>query len=327
MQFDLTTALYGALVIATAAFISGFYLFFAGLHGNEGKIVDRRLDNLSKTGWEQQKLLLRRKSLSSGKSPWLAAVLETASLRSLDNLVSTSGIKMSTERVLFFALIGAAIIFELLDIFGGYNPILCAIGGLMLGIVAPLLWIVYARRRRLARITMQLPDAIDMLVRSMRAGHPIATGVGLVSREMHPPISTEFARVFDEMSYGMDLRQAFEKMSHRLNLLEINYMIAAMRIQSTSGGNLAEVLAALSAVMREKIKLKAKVRALSAEARFSGMILAALPILVVVFLVFMNPNYYDLAKTNDFLKGILAGAAVLMFFGIILVRKFSNIRI
>jgi tight adherence protein B len=129
------------------------------------------------------------------------------------------------------------------------------------------------------------------------------------------------------MSYGMDLRQAFEKMSQRLGLIEINYMIAAMRIQSSTGGNLAEVLSALSNVMREKVKMKAKVKALSAEARFSGLILAALPVLVVLALVLMNPHYYDAAETSDLLKAILAGAAALMLVGIFLVRKFVNIRI
>lgn len=326
MQFDTTMILYGAVVAAVIAFVLGLYLFVASL-GGESQIVGRRLGDLSKTAWEQPKQLLRRKSLSSGKSPWLAAILETASLRSLDVLVTTSGIRMPTERILFFAVIGTAVIFELLDIVGGYSLIICAAGAFVLGILAPLGWIIRVRRRRLARITAQLPAAIDMLVRSMRAGHPIATGVGLVAREMRAPIGTEFALVFDEMSYGMDLRQAFEKMGQRLGLLEIHYMIAAMRIQSTTGGNLAEVLAALSNVMREKIKLKAKVKALSAEARFSGLILAGLPIVVVLVLVIMNPHYYDLAKTNDVLKGILAAAAALMLLGIFLIRKFVNIRI
>jgi tight adherence protein B len=327
MQFDPTMLVYGAVILASIAFVAGLYFLVAGLRGSDAEIISRRLDDLSNLAAEQRKHLLRRKSLSDGKSAWLAALLETASLRSFDTLVATSGIRMSTDRILFLAVIAAAVIFELLDLVGGFSLIICAVGGLLLGGVAPLLWIINLRRRRMARITAQLPDAIDMLVRSMRAGHPVATGVGLVAREMDAPIGTEFARVFDEMSYGMDLRQAFEKMSDRLGLLEINYMIAAMRIQSTTGGNLAEVLAALSSVMREKIKLKAKVKALSAEARFSGIILSALPIVVVLLLLYMNPHYYDLAETSDLLKGILAAAAVLMFVGIILIRKFSTIRI
>jgi tight adherence protein B len=327
MQFDPTMLVYGAVILASIAFVAGLYFLVAGLRGSDAEIISRRLDDLSNLAAEQRKYLLRRKSLSDGKSAWLAALLETASLRSFDTLVATSGITMSTDRILFLAVIAAAVIFELLDLVGGFSLIICAAGGLLLGVAAPLLWIINLRRRRMARITAQLPDAIDMLVRSMRAGHPVATGVGLVAREMDAPIGTEFARVFDEMSYGMDLRQAFEKMSDRLGLLEINYMIAAMRIQSTTGGNLAEVLAALSSVMREKIKLKAKVKALSAEARFSGIILSALPIVVVLLLLYMNPHYYDLAQTSDLLTGILAAAAVLMFVGIILIRKFSTIRI
>lgn len=316
---------YGAGIAAAGAFLAGLYYVFAGLRGGDQKIVDRRLDELAKPAWDRAKL--RRRSLSTGKSPWLAAVLETASLRSFDTLVATSGIRMPTERILFLAIVGTAAIFELLDLVGGYNLIVCAAAALTLGIVAPLLFILHARRRRMARIVNQLPDAIDMLVRSMRAGHPVATGVGLVAREMGPPIGTEFAAVFDEMSYGIDLRQAFEKMSQRLHILELDYMIAAMRIQSSTGGNLAEVLAALSSVMRDKVKLKAKVRALSAEARFSGLILAALPVLVVAGLLLLNPHYYDAARDNPALKAVLAGAAVLMLTGIALVRRIVNIRI
>jgi tight adherence protein B len=327
MHIDSSMIAYGAVLIAVVAFVQGAYIFLSGLSGGDAQIVNRRLDELSPIGSEESKNPLRRKSLSAGKSPWLAVILETASLRSLDNLVSTSGIRMSTEQILFFTVIGAAVIFEVLDVFSGYNLIICVAGSLTLAFLLPLGWIVHTRRRRLARITAQLPDSLDTLVRSMRAGHPVATGVGLVAREMAAPIGEEFARVFDEMSYGMDLRQAFEKMSRRLGLVEINYMIAAMRIQSTTGGNLAEVLAALSTVMREKVKLKSKVKALSAEARFSGLILAILPIGVVCVLVLMNPHYYDAAKTNNTLKAILAGAAALMVLGIFLVRKFVNIRI
>jgi len=179
----------------------------------------------------------------------------------------------------------------------------------------------------MARILAQMPDALDMLVRSVRAGHPVPTGVGLVAREMSPPIATEFAAVFDEMSYGIDLRQALEKMSRRLRMIEIDYMVAAIRIQSSTGGNLAEVLASLSRVMREKVKLKAKILALSAEARFSGLVLSALPILVVAGLQLLNPHYYDIARDHPSLKWILGTAAVVTLVGIVLVRKIVHVRI
>jgi tight adherence protein B len=315
----------GAVVAAVGAFLAGLYFLLSGMRAGDEKIVERRLGELGKPGWKMPQL--RRRSLSRGKSPWLASILETASLKSFDNLVATSGMRTSTERVLFLTVIATAVIFEVLDVVAGFNLLVCAAGALLLGVGAPLLWILNTRRRRVNRIVAQLPDALDMLVRSLRAGHPVPTGVGLVAREMNAPIATEFAGVYDEMSYGVDLRQSFEKMSQRLRVVEIDYMIAAMRIQSSTGGNLAEVLAALSNVMREKVKLKAKIMALSAEARFSGMVLAALPILVVIALYLLNPHYYDIAKDNPVLKGILGAAAVLMAAGIVLVRKIVHIRV
>jgi tight adherence protein B len=313
-----------AAVAAVGAFVAGLYFFLSALRGGDQTIVERRLGDLGKPDWKMPQL--RRRSLSRGKSPWLAAILESASLQSFDSLVATSGMRISTERILFIAVVSTAVIFELLDVVGHYNLVVCAAAALLLGVGGPLLWIVTIRRRRMARIVAQLPDALDMLVRSVRAGHPVPTGVGLVAREMNAPIATEFAAVFDEMSYGIDLRQAFEKMSQRLRIIEIDYMIAAMRIQSSTGGNLAEVLAALSRVMREKVKLKAKILALSAEARFSGLVLAALPILVVTALYLLNPHYYDIAQDHPPLKWILGGAALDMVVGIVLVRNIVHIR-
>ncbi len=318
---------YLAVLIAVVIFVQGGNLLISGLNGGKDKAVSRRLRGLGAPQREASEDPLRRKSLSAGKSPWLTSILESVSLRSFDRFISTSGIRMTTERVLFLMIVGSAAIFELLDIFGHYGLLICAAGGFIGAIVFPL-WLIYRiRRRRLAQVTAQMPDAIDMLVRSMRAGHPVATGVGLVAQEMLPPIGIEFADAFDEMSYGSDLRQALEKMAQRLRIDEINYMVAAIRIQSSTGGNLAEVLNSLSNIMREKKKLRARVKALSAEARFSGIILSALPVFAVVVLLLGNPHYYDIAQTHGSLKIILGAAATLMVVGVLLIRKFVNIRI
>src|SRR6185437_6176393 len=135
---------YAVAIAAVGAFLAGLYYMFSGLRGDDGKIVDRRLGELARPVSNQAKL--RRRSLSSGKSPWLAAVLETASLRSFDRLVATSGIRMSTERILFLVTIGTAVIFEVLNVIGGYNLVICAAAALLLGIVAPVMWILHARR-------------------------------------------------------------------------------------------------------------------------------------------------------------------------------------
>jgi tight adherence protein B len=326
MQYLMPILPYAAVVLAVVGLVLGLSFLVSGASGAD-KNVGRRLTDLANSGKRQWSMSLRRKTLKTGKSNWLASILDSASIKSLDTLVSTSGVAMSTERLLFLIVVGFAAIFEGLTLFGHYNAVICGLVAALIAAVMPIAIIIRARRKRLSRILAQLPDATDMLVRSLLAGHPIPTGVGLVAREMPDPIGAEFARVYDDMAYGLDLRHAFEKMSQRLNIAEVNYMIAAMRIQSTSGGNLAEVLASLSNVIREKKKLRSKVKALSAEARFSGRILSAMPVFVVVMLLLMNPHYYDQAKIHESLRIILAGAATLMVVGILLVRKFVNIRI
>jgi tight adherence protein B len=166
-----------------------------------------------------------------------------------------------------------------------------------------------------------------MLVRSLRAGHPVMTGINLVAQEMPDPIGTEFGLVFDEMSYGLDIRESLEKMASRLKVLEIDYMVVAIRVQQGTGGSLAEILTSFVSVMRQRQLLHAKVKAVSAEARLSAKILGGLPIVVVGAITLINPHYYDEAKTNPGLAYVLGGAALLALTGILLLRRVTNIRV
>ena len=150
------------------------------------------------------------------------------------------------------------------------------------------------------------------------------TGIGMIAEEMPNPIGAEFSIVYDEMAYGLDLRQALEKLGDRLRHHVIDYLIVAMRVQHGTGGNLAEVLTSLSDVLRERLRLQGKVKALSAESRLSGKLLSGLPVLVVLVLAYINPHYYDEAWTNMYLASILAGAGGLLLLGILLLRRFVN---
>ncbi len=328
MQLDTTILLYAVILIGVMAFVEGIYFLVLDLKGGASKAVNRRLRVIAQEPDRQAAYdLLRSKSLGEGASPWLSSILNSDPVRAFDNLVATSGVSQSTERVLIYMTAAAVAAFWGLRVIGGFDFYLCAIGGAALGIGVPLLILRRVRRARLARISSQLPDALDMLVRSLRAGHPIATGMDLISREMPDPIGSEFGLVFDGMSYGLDLRGALDKMSQRLNIVEVNYMSAAMRIQHGTGGNLAEVLGALASVMRERAKLYAKIKALSAEGRLSGKILAALPVVVVSGLLLISPHYYDAAKTSPGLAIFLGVAAALAVLGVVLLRTFVNFRV
>jgi tight adherence protein B len=327
VQLNTSVLIYIAILIGAMAFVEGVYLLVSDWRKKSGTHVNRRLRLMARNSPGEGALeLLRPKPLGEGASPWLQRLLSGAPIQAFDSLVATSGINLSSEQALLYMTSAAVIIFWLLDLFTNWAAIWCVLLGVAVGLVIPLYILVRIRRSRMARISLQLSDALDMIVRSLKAGHPAATGIEMVAREMPDPIGTEFGLVFDGMSYGLDLRDALEKMGLRLRVPEIDYMIVAMRIQSGTGGNLAEILSSLSNVMRDRQKLFGKVKALSAEARLSAKILAMLPIAVVGLLLVINPHYYDKALTDPLLMAVLIFAVFLSVAGMVLMRGFVNIR-
>jgi tight adherence protein B len=319
---------YVIAAIAGVAFFEGIYFLLFDTSGRSRRMVDRRLTS---TGPIPQNAgaadLLRRRPYTFGMSPWAMRLFSTSPVRWFDDLVMSSGISGSPDRTMLQMMIATVSVAAALSVFLGWSPLGSIPTGIGVGVVVPIWILRMARRRRLERITAQLPDALDMLVRSLRAGHPVSTGIGMIAEEMPDPIGREFAIVFDEMSYGLDLREALEKLGDRLGHYVIDYLIVAMRVQYGTGGNLAEILNSLSDVLRERLKLQSKVKALSAEARLSGKILSGLPVVIVIALIFINPHYYDAAWTNKTLAAVLIGAAAALVSGIFLLNRFvKNIR-
>jgi tight adherence protein B len=315
--------LYVVIVATFFAFIQGIAVLVEAT-GNVETRTRRRLKDISVT--DSAADVLRRRMFGEGVSPWLATILASKAVQWLDAIVLTSGIAMPTERVIL-AMTSAFPAVVLLLNFIGLSSLLCIVGGFLVAFALPV-WLLYVlQQRRLRKIVEQLPETLDVLVRSLRAGHPIPTGIHTIATEMPDPIKTEFRLVFDVMTYGLDLRSAFDRMEQRVPVPELRYMTAAVRIQYATGGNLAEILASLAAVMRDRMKLRMKVKALSAEGRLSGRILAGIPFLVTGFITFANPDYYSEAGTNSTLSAMLWGAVILIIGGIFTMRRMLNIRV
>jgi tight adherence protein B len=315
--------LYIIIAATIFAFFQGSFLLVDATGAVQSRIR-RRMKDISVTDTAAD--VLRRRMFGEGVAPWLAAILAWKPVHWLDEIVLTSGVTMRTEHVILAMTSTFPLIVLLLD-FVGLNSVLCVIGGFMIAFALPLLLLYSMQKRRLGKIVEQLPETLDILVRSLRAGHPIPTGIHTIATEMPDPIRTEFRLVFDVMTYGLDLRSAFERMEQRVPVPELRYMTAAVRIQYATGGNLAEILASLATVMRERLKLRMKVKALSAEGRLSGRILAAIPFLVTGFITFANPDYYSEAGTNSTLSAMLWGALILVIGGIVMMRRMLNIRV
>jgi len=204
---------------------------------------------------------------------------------------------------------------------------IAAAGGLAGGTLALLLSLKSMRDRRYRKLETQLPDAADVLVRSLKAGHPIVSSIRLVARELADPIGTEFAIVADEMTYGLDLETAMNNLGLRVGQEDFTLIVMATNIQASTGGNLAEILGNISKVVRERLKLRLKVKSLSAEGRLSAIILSVIPLALFGLLAVVAPNFYGEIWGESKAQIILAGAAIWLMLGNVIMFRMVRFEI
>lgn len=191
----------------------------------------------------------------------------------------------------------------------------------------PLLIVNMMAQRRRKRIEQQFPIALDIFVRALRSGHPIASAIELLTNEMEDPIGSEFGLVSDEVSYGADLRDALEAMAERWDLDDMRMFVVSLSVQSETGGNLAEILQNLSEVIRARAAMYMKVRALSSEGRMTGWMLTILPIFAFVALFMVNPRFYlDVAQDPMFIRGFI-GLILLYIVGVLTIRRMIDLKV
>ena len=199
--------------------------------------------------------------------------------------------------------------------------------GVIVGVVGPVLYLLHVRKKRLKLFAEQLPDALDMMVRSLRAGHPVGVAMGLAAKQMPDPIGTEIGIAVDEMTYGLELREALANVRDRVRVQDFEFVVVAISIQHDTGGNLAEVLGGLATVMRERFMMFAKIKALSAEGRFSSKFLSALPFGFGFMAFSGNPSYYLNVIDEPAFWKVMILALVLQIIGMIIMHKLINFRV
>lgn len=193
--------------------------------------------------------------------------------------------------------------------------------------VFPVLVLMFLRSRRRNAFGARFPDAVDIIVRSIRAGHPVPIAIGMVARELPDPVGTEFGMVADEVTYGADLEGAMRNLLQRVGQEDLPLFVTAVAIQNSTGGNLAEILSNLSKVIRERFKMRRKIKALSSEGRFSALALSALPLIVLLLVNASSPNYYTEVWHIPTTKTVLACAAAWMMVGNMVMMKMVNFKI
>lgn len=191
----------------------------------------------------------------------------------------------------------------------------------------PLMWISMRRKRRMNKLTQQLPDVFSMMSQALRAGHSLASAIQLIHEQLPDPIGTEFGRVFHEQNLGIKIEDALLAMADRVDQLDVRFFVTAVLIQRQTGGDLAEVLENISSVIRQRIELFGLVKGLTAEGRLSGWVLFALPFIVFLAVNLLNPDYAAQLFTDPRGKILLAVAIGMQLMGLAMIRWIVNIKV
>jgi tight adherence protein B len=309
------------LVGASAAmFAEGFYLL-AYNKASYRKNINRRLKVMDhKPDRESVLVQLRReRGLTSGGDYRLP-------LANLNQLVLQSGLTVGFGRLILIIVIGMIGALAVTMVFERHF-LHAVVVALFSGLVLPFVVLKFLRSRRQKKFAAQFPDAIDIIVRSLRAGHPVPIAINMVARELPDPIGSEFGTVTDEITYGADLETAMRNLYFRVGTDDLPLFVTAVAIQGSTGGNLGEILENLSGVIRLRFKMRRKIRALAAEGRASALILSSLPIALFAVINFLVPSFYASVWHEDMTKIALALAGGWMGVGNIIMYRMVNFRI
>ncbi len=192
---------------------------------------------------------------------------------------------------------------------------------------APFLWLFMKRKKRLNMFASQLPEALELVARALRAGHALAAGLHVVSEEMPQPISKEFGRVYEEQNLGITVDEALKNLLERVPNLDLKFFVTSVAIQRQTGGDLAEILDRIGYVIRERIKILGQVKALTAEGRLSGIVLIALPIGLFIMMLWMKPDYIELLWKDPMGVKMSIGAIIMMLIGTYSIKKIVDIKV
>jgi tight adherence protein B len=320
---------YGFVVLVFAAVIllvEGAYLWWSNTHGSGARRIERRLRVMASGADADGGRISILKQRCYSKNPAMDAFLHQLRLaNAIDRLLLQTGLKWSVMHF-FVAMAGSA--FLVLLLVHSWNlPVMAKLAMALAGAGLPYVLVRRARTARLLKIEGQLPEAADFLSRAMRAGHSFTNVLQMVGGEMPEPISSEFRMVHEEMNYGVPMNEALYNLAERVPLTDLRYLVIAVLIQRESGGNLAEILGSIALIIRERLKLVAKVRVLSAEGRMSAWILGSLPFAMAGVMLVINPAYISMMWTHPTGVKMLWIGGGLMLVGAVVIRRLVQIRI
>ncbi len=266
--------------------------------------------------------LLRRRILSD--IPWLDRLLRRlAPTRELDRLIVQANAPHTVGFYLLLTPFLAAFAFLGSWFFLKQTGAALLIGGVAAGL--PYLYLLSKKRARIEKFRRQMPEALDLVARSLKAGHALPSGMKLAAEQFDDPLGPEFSETIDEINFGVSVANALKNLAARMNCMEVRYFVVAVILQRETGGNLSELMESLADLIRENYKFQGKVSTLSAEGRMSAIVLIGLPFAVGGYLKLSSPKYLEPLLTTHIGRLMLLAAAIMMLLGIIVIQRMVKI--
>jgi tight adherence protein B len=305
--------------LAVALLVVGVYSILSDLFLRDRSQVSKRVDEEFR---KLQRERAKKSALFRDQQALVAAYEEEVGFNPrlwFEALIEQSGLSLSPRRVLLVMIcMGASI-----GILAGLLRQSLMSGGIagLIGASVPLLYVAYKRKVRLAKLMAQLPDAFDLMARVIRAGHTISQAIQAVSDEFDPPIAAEFSYCYEQQNLGLPPEVSLRDLARRTGLLEVKIFVLALLVQQQTGGNLAEILDNLASVIRDRFRIRSKIRALTAEGRFQAIILLGLPPFMFLLILFINHEYGQVLLQHP---SLLVALFVSELFGALWIRRIVN---
>ncbi len=317
-----TPIIYGLIFVAVLLLVEGIYLLIFGKSISLNSKVNRRLELLEKGGAREQVLEQLRKEASqhlNSKTIPLYSILAQ---------------KAQKANIAFspMALVGMMGLLSVVAFFGlaigtSATPAVRLAVSVVMGVGAVFFWVNGKAKKRIALAQEQLPDAVELMVRSLRVGHPFSSAIQIVSKEVADPMGTEFGMIADESAYGRNVAESLRDMAERLDMQDLRFLAVAVSIQQQSGGNLAEILEGLAKVIRSRFRLFRRVKAITAEAKWSGMFLSGFPLGVLAVIQITKPTFYDTVKDTEYFIPAALVVFMFLFMNMMFMKIMTNIKV
>ncbi|OXJ26052.1 MULTISPECIES: type II secretion system F family protein [Burkholderia] len=325
----MNTIFYGFVIltfVAVVLAIEGGYQWWNARHGAAARRIESRIRSMSAGGnVQQERLSILKKRMLDESKPFDRLLLRMPRVHRLDLVIQQSGLDWTLPKLIMLSVAFAAFAWVALSF--ATLPQLAALPVALFAGCLPMMYVMRCRGKRMRKLERQLPDICDMIARALRSGHSFTSTLGMVGDEFPDPMGGEFRVTFDEVNYGVSLHDALLNLVTRVPVQDLRYFVIAVLIQRETGGNLAELLDSIAALIRERFKLFDKVRVLSAEGRLSAWILGLLPFGTAAVMALLNREFLSVLWEDPAGIRMVGTMLVSMLFGLIWIRRIVRIRV